>query len=341
MAASQSERSFLMILADKIIDLRKKNGWSQEELADRLGVSRQSVSKWEGAQSVPDMNKILKLSEVFGVSTDYLLKDEISEPDGNDLVPVDEEVTAVRVEMEEASQFLEFRNIASNRIALGVMLCILSPVLLVMMAGLQEVGRISLTENQAAGIGLTVLLILVGIAVALFVLTSIQGNRYEYLEKEAIDTAYGVDGMVRDRREKYRSTYTRQLTIGIVICVISAIPLFFVMTVFGTDDGLPMVASVDMTLILIALGVFLIVRSCMIWSGMDMLLEEGDFTPSAKAEERRNAPIAQIYWCLIIALYLGYSFITARWHESWIIWPVAGVLYGLLTAVLKVVRGKA
>ena len=64
-----------MILADKIIELRKKNGWSQEELAEMLGVSRQSVSKWEGAQSVPDMNRILKLSEVFGVSTDELLKD--------------------------------------------------------------------------------------------------------------------------------------------------------------------------------------------------------------------------------------------------------------------------
>lgn len=44
-----------MILADKILELRKQNGWSQEELADKLGVSRQSVSKWEGAQSIPDM----------------------------------------------------------------------------------------------------------------------------------------------------------------------------------------------------------------------------------------------------------------------------------------------
>ena len=70
-----------MILADKIIDLRKKAGWSQEELAEKLGVSRQSVSKWEGAQSIPDMNKILQLSELFGVSTDYLLKDSLEAPE--------------------------------------------------------------------------------------------------------------------------------------------------------------------------------------------------------------------------------------------------------------------
>lgn len=60
-----------MILADKIMEERKRNGWSQEELAEKLNVSRQSVSKWEGAQSIPDINRILQMAELFGVSTDY------------------------------------------------------------------------------------------------------------------------------------------------------------------------------------------------------------------------------------------------------------------------------
>ena len=68
-----------MILADKIITLRKKAGWSQEELASQLGVTRQSVSKWEGAQSVPDMDKVVQMSRLFSVTTDFLLKDELSE----------------------------------------------------------------------------------------------------------------------------------------------------------------------------------------------------------------------------------------------------------------------
>ena len=54
-----------MILADKIIRLRKKNGWSQEDLADKMNVSRQAVSKWEGAQTIPDLEKILQLSILF------------------------------------------------------------------------------------------------------------------------------------------------------------------------------------------------------------------------------------------------------------------------------------
>ena len=61
-----------MIFADKLILLRKKAGWSQEELAEQMNVTRQSVSKWEGAQSVPDLDKMIRLSELFGVSTVYL-----------------------------------------------------------------------------------------------------------------------------------------------------------------------------------------------------------------------------------------------------------------------------
>ena len=68
-----------MIFADKLISLRKKNGWSQEELAEKMNVSRQAVSKWEAAQTTPDLERILQLSKLFGVTTDFLLKDELSE----------------------------------------------------------------------------------------------------------------------------------------------------------------------------------------------------------------------------------------------------------------------
>ena len=63
-----------MDIADKIQGLRKAKGVSQEELAEKTGVSRQAVSKWESGQSVPDLEKIVMLSEYFGVTTDYILK---------------------------------------------------------------------------------------------------------------------------------------------------------------------------------------------------------------------------------------------------------------------------
>ena len=112
-----------MILADKIITLRKKNGWSQEELAEKLNVTRQSVSKWEGAQSVPDLNKILLMSRIFEVSTDYLLKDELEEPDGTQNTEsletggFEESVPARRVSMEEARAFLDIKEKLAGKIA--------------------------------------------------------------------------------------------------------------------------------------------------------------------------------------------------------------------------------
>ena len=83
-----------MILADKITEERKKNGWSQEELADKLGVSRQAVSKWESAGAVPDLQRIIQLSELFSVSTDYLLKDEMEVEASSDMMKgINEDMT--------------------------------------------------------------------------------------------------------------------------------------------------------------------------------------------------------------------------------------------------------
>ena len=100
-----------MILADKIIRLRKKNGWSQEDLADKMSVSRQAVSKWEGAQTIPDLEKILQLSVLFGVTTDYLLKDEIEDEElTND---TSSDTTVKRISIEEANAYIEQRKKAA------------------------------------------------------------------------------------------------------------------------------------------------------------------------------------------------------------------------------------
>ncbi len=65
-----------MLFEEKIVELRKQKGLSQEELAEQLGVSRQAVSRWELGQTLPDIPNLLQLCELFGVSADYLVKDE-------------------------------------------------------------------------------------------------------------------------------------------------------------------------------------------------------------------------------------------------------------------------
>lgn len=71
-----SKGKFIMSISVKLQQLRKSNGMSQEQLAEKLEVSRQAVSKWESGSSSPDIEKIALLSKLFNVSTDYLIKDE-------------------------------------------------------------------------------------------------------------------------------------------------------------------------------------------------------------------------------------------------------------------------
>lgn len=325
-----------MILADKIAELRKKNGWSQEELAGRLSVSRQSVSKWESAASVPDLDKILKLSEIFGVSTDYLLKDSeepeeredgllesarpgtFPEPDG----PVK------TISLEKANIFMDLSRAAAPWIASGVAACILSPIPLIFLFILSAKGSgFALSVDAAAGAGLTILLVMVAAAVALFLYWGRKLEPFEYLEEEPVELAYGVTGLVEKRKKAYESAHGAMLIIGVSLCIFSAIPLFL--------SGMEMMGEygVLLCLAIVAAGVFLLVRTGVEFGSFQKLLEEGDYTRQKKAENKRNGTVRVVYWCAVTAIYLGWSFYTMEWERTWILWPSAGVLF---TAVLGI-----
>lgn len=322
-----------MILADKIIENRKKNGWSQEELAHQLGVSRQSVSKWESAQAVPDMKRILQLSEIFGVSTDYLMKDEIESVSPLD-APVDDglEETIRKVTIEEAGAFLEYNESASRWISTGVMLCIFSPALLILGLGLSEIGTIPVNRAYATVIGVSILLVMVAIAVGIFIREGIRNKPYEYLESINIDTDYGVDGMVKEKRDAYANTHMTFMIIGVMLCILSAIPLLMINLVHYTNntDLFPLL-SVVMLLVMCGIGVKLIVKTSIRQGGFDRLLEEGDYTRINKKAGKYDG----IYWTITTAIYLGWSFITSQWQMTWIVWPIAGVLFAAYREIIK------
>jgi len=323
-----------MILADKIIDLRKKNGWSQEELAEKLDVSRQSISKWESAQSVPDLSRVIRMAELFGVSTDYLLKDELESLEPVESMAVSES-SARLVTMEEANAFLEVRERNAQRISLGVLLCILCPVPVLLLLGTEQYGRLGMQENQAVGVGLILMFAMIGCAVALFVTSGIRGSRFSYLSTEPIETLYGVDGMVRERMERSHPSFVLQLTLGIVLCILSLLPIFVCLIAFGNEKDAPMVVASAVLLAMVAIGVWLIVRCAIIRGGFRVLLEEGDYSRAEKALSKRVSPYAGAYWLVVTAAYLAVSFLTMRWDVTWVIWPVAAVAHGAVFGVAR------
>lgn len=328
-----------MILGEKIAQLRKQREWSQEELASQLGISRQSVSKWESGASIPDLDKVVRMSGLFGVSTDYLLKEEVEEaapqiPEG------EEEADPLRsVSLEEAGTFLELTRKTAARMAFAVSWCILSPVCLILLGGLSEFGgKRGISENMAGGIGVTVLLVMVAMAVAILVFHGMRLERYEYLEKEPFVLLYGVAGIVEKRKEEFADTFRKCITAGVVLCIIGVVPL---MLAAGRDvEDMLLVSCVALLLCFVAAGVFLFVWAGSIEGSFDKLLQAGDYTPEKKEVNRRLSFFAGTYWCLVVAVYLGVSLYFDSWHRSWIIWPVAGVLFAALYITLGAVVGR-
>lgn len=327
-----------MILADKIVSLRKKAGWSQEELAEQLGVTRQSVSKWEGAQSVPDMDKVVQMSRLFGVTTDYLLKDEIEEQ----AAALVEESPLRRVTMGQAADYLARRRAAAPKVSFAVLLCIVSPVTLLLLAAMSEVQRFPISGNAAAGIGLCVMLVLLAVAVSIFLRADADVRDYRFLEEEPFETEYGVTGMVRQRQREYADTRTRYTTIGAVLYVLAAAPLFAAVCVNGSD--LLYVGAVGVLLVLVGIGCLFLVSAGVYSSAMERLLEEGDYARGQKKHRRVLGTVSTIYWLAATAVFLVYTFGPSgngQPQYSWIIWAVAGVLYAAVMGVMRLVlRGK-
>ena len=333
----------VMILAEKIINLRKKNGWSQEELAEKLGVTRQSISKYEGAQSIPDLDKILKLSEIFGVTTDYLIKDELEEeeyaPSQMHENESESDRSVHKVTMEMANEYLQIIDWSAGKTAFATMLCILSPIVLLMLGAMSEMPNYHISENATAGIGICVLIVLIAIAVTIFILCGMKTKKYEFMEKEDIETAYGVSGMVKEKRDAYHSPYVTQLVIGITCCICSVIPLFGTLAVSESDFY--MVSAVCMLLTLVAIGTYFIVRSAAKMNAVNQLLEEEDYTRQKKHENKKMSGPVMVYWLIATAIYLAWSFTTNDWDRTWIIWPVVGVLFPTFYAIVNGIRKKS
>ena len=316
-----------MILADKIIRLRKKNGWSQEELAEKMNVSRQAVSKWESAQTVPDLEKILQLSGLFGVTTDYLLKDELESEEYTDSAA---ESGAKRVTLAEANEFIDWRRSAAVRIAVAVFLCIASVTPLLLLAAASEANMLGMTAEFAGAVGMVIFLVTVTVAVVIFVYCGFRNAPYAYLDKEVFETEYGVKGMVREKQKAYRNAYVRSNMIGVGICVLSPVALF--VGAFSGDEFFT-VLMLTVTLLAVGVGVIFFITAGVRWASMQKLLREGDFSDREKKRSGLKESVGTIYWLLAVAIYLGWSFATDNWTISWIVWPIAGVLFAAVMQI--------
>lgn len=327
-----------MIFADKIISLRKKMGWSQEELAHQLNVSRQAVSKWESAQSVPDLERVLQLSQLFGVTTDYLLKDEME----TETYTQEEAAPSLRkVTLSQANEYLLLRKGAALRIAMATFLCIVAVIPLFLLTGAAEFNYLSMQPETAVVVSLALLLVMVAAAVGMFIYTGHQAEPFSFLEKEPFETEYGVRGMVQEKQKAFRKKSLPFTVAACCILILSPIPLFIgAFSKAENSSMLTLLCLGGITMLLAAVGVFLLIYTGVQAAAMEKLLEEGEYSRKNKQNGNPTGAVSTCYWLIVTAIFLLWSFLGNAWDISWLVWPVAGVVYAGIMAVISIRPGK-
>lgn len=322
-----------MTLSEKITTHRRSRGWSQEELAEKLGVSRQSVSKWESGLATPEIDKIVMLSEIFGVSTDYLLKDE--EELSFDFTPSDndenEPIEFYEISLDEAEKFIKAKKTAAKLCAFATFLCIISPITLILLSGLCAFGVIGMGENVAAGIGFSALFLLIAAAVCTFVFVGMKNNEYEHFKGECVILNPDARDLVTGEKASFLKNYRISNILGIALCILSPLPLILVdLFSNGNRSGeILLIAMVGLLLLLVGMGVLLFVKSGVVMESFDSLLSSG----SEERKNKKREAFESAYWTVVTAVYLIYSLVTMRWGISWIIWPISAVLFGVIEAI--------
>ena len=324
-----------MILADKIIKLRKKNGWSQEELSDKMNVSRQAVSKWESAQTVPDLERILQLGALFGVTTDYLLKDEIED---EEFTSDASDNTIKRITVEEANTYLEQRKRAAWQIAIATLLCIISPITLFILGAATDHPSLGVSETVMGTVGLAVLFAFVLAAVPIYIYCGFKNEPYAFLDKNVpFELEYGVKGIVTERQRLFRASYVRCNIIATCICIFSPLPL--IITAFNENVMLSAIMlGVMIALVGIAVMAFIVVG--VQWAAMQKLLKEGEYTEREKQRNVLREVVGAAYWGVLAVVYLIWSNLTNDWHITWIVFAAGGVLSPLVTYICNLISDR-
>jgi len=322
-----------MKLADKISKLRKQIGWSQEELAEKMNVSRQSVSKWESASSIPDMNKIIRLSEIFSVSTDYLLKDEIEK---SETIGEDHEEDVVRISLETAKEFVQSKIKTSKIIAKAVLLFIYSAIPLFSLIALGESEQFGLTEDTAVVIGLVSTLILVAVGVVIAISSGQYKEHFELFEENDIELEYGVESIFKDELKSYKGTYTRYLSISVTLFILAAVPL--IMSGLLKASSWISLVMLCLTIFIVGIGVYILIPVASRHNAYNCILGKGDYSPTKKQLAKKSEKFGSFYWPLVTAIYLGWSFLSMDWHITWIVWPIAGVLFPAIIGLYNIIK---
>lgn len=243
------------------------------------------------------------------------------------------------IKREEAMEYLKASKKFLRSIGIGVFLCICSPILLIWIGGLEETGRYSedYIEKLAACLGLPFLFVLIAIAVAVFIYQGMKYEKYDYLKKELFSLDFALEKEIRTAYEERKSVFAIKIIVGVILCILSVLPIIILDSVTDSS-GSVVTFSVCLLLFMVAIAVFLFITGGGEQGAYHILLQEGEYAESEKRANKITEKIGAFYWPIITCVYLAWSFLTGSWGITWVIWPIAGIVFGIIGSVCKTVE---
>ena len=278
-----------MSLSDNLRALRKQKGYSQEQLAERLNVSRQAVSKWESDNGYPEMESLIILSDLFECTIDDLLKNDLTQHNP----------TAKQAYDKHYSLIAKAYTFGVVSILLGVCAYLFA--------------EIYFSENtKSEFIGEIIFLFFVLIGVITF---GMKDSHFKNSHSEITD--YYTDS----QRSEFNQTYSLSIATGVGVILFAVVLQILIENLYNEN----LANGLFMVFVTIAVGIFVY------FGTLKSKYDQVDL--KVIKQEKRNKKVSiycGIIMMIVTAIYLGCSFTTNAWHISWIVYPIGGIICGIV-----------
>lgn len=333
-----------MILADKLIWLRKKNGLSQEEFAEKIDVSRQAVSRWEGAQTYPDLTKIVLISKLFGVSTDYLLIDELDDEnkpaadaiatgrngsaEGEVSLKAEEDPGVHVLTKEEADAYISVSKRYGIRCAFASVAFILSVIPILILSVYAAVSR-KMSYAVVVGVGSAFFALLVAAGCCVLFVKNGEYGKYRYILSEPFSYASVLKEQIMIQKYKFISYYNALTAIGVLVVLLCTVP-----TAYFLLRGIWQGAIAFLTVALVvAVPIFIYAVTRM--NSYKNLLDKGRNRKLNKAVT--TVFVSTAYWFVMIEISMLYLFTASSFVSLKVAIPVmVAIVFTLYIIYLSV-----
>ena len=285
-----------MSLAENLQYLRAREGVTQEQLAERLDVSRQSVSKWESAASYPEMDTLLKLCDMFRVDMDTLLRGSVEKSLSEDTAGYD-----------------RFMTLYARKIAGGVSAIVGSVALWSFLSAL------GLSEM----LGTAILLLVIAAAAVVFIASSMEEEHFR--KKHPVIP----DFYTEPQKERFHRRYIWYIAGGVGAILLGVVMMVLAFTVLPEKEPYESYMGAAF-LVIVACAVYFLIYGGMLEDKYNIAKynRQNNPTPEDRSRRRRATTACAVIMLLATAVFLFAGLAYYKWNWAAIIYPVGGVLCG-------------